>query len=200
MSQGPLFYIARYSLLVIMAYIAVAFPVRYPHDCLAFTYLTFLISFLIELAFPKTVDPTRPYAKIVFQCSWTANVAVTFTTFFMLFNPNSIKALNLPSTLALVEMIAMHYTPVLIHIMHLRLYPLYDTTYFCWTPLFPFVYYPAKSALYFTKHEVSLEAVVKQNAIIVVGVPLQYLAQCIGVRLHLLFHGPGLKKTEHKLS
>ena len=183
----------RRILLVIMTYIAIAFPARYPDNVLTFTYLSFLVAFLLELSlwvFPiKDTELTSKWTYMVlFQCSWTSNSAVALTTIMFFLKPDMIKTLNLPSTLALIEILAMHYTPTIIHMVHLYEYPhLYKVTAFLWTLVFPIFYYIVKNIIYFIDHEVTLKEVISKHMIIIFGPILQYLAQGAGILMSRKF-------------
>ena len=194
----------RLFLIGVMTYIAFAFPIRYPTNILAFSYLAFLCAYFIELI--MWLSPILninflqlQFSQVFFQCSWTWNFAISLTTLLFMANPQMIKDLNLQSNAALIEMLLMHYAPVVIHVIHLYQYPrLYKDTYFTKTLPIPILYYFFRNdVLYFWTHEITIKDLMRQNMIIIAGPAIQYLAQIVGVWLHNKFFPTERIRAKH---
>eukprot|EP00830_Metopus_es_P016680 TRINITY_DN5252_c0_g1_i1.p1 TRINITY_DN5252_c0_g1~~TRINITY_DN5252_c0_g1_i1.p1 ORF type:complete len:243 (-),score=13.30 TRINITY_DN5252_c0_g1_i1:82-774(-) len=176
----------RILILLFMAYIAVMFVYRYPTNLIAFSFLTFLLAMFIEIAILLHGDKhqelcSHKWFYLLFQTSWTSNAAIMFTTFFMFFNPQSIKDLNLPSRLAFIEILGMHYTPVILHLIHLCNYPkLYEDPCFLWTLVWPYVYYLTANLMYFVHNPLTGKSFVEKFRMLLFGPIMMFIAQIIG--------------------
>ncbi len=192
----------RLLLFNVMFYLAFAFAVRYPDNYLAFTYLSFLISFLIELLLlmSKKQDITEyKWFQILFQCSWSSNATVVLTTIAFFVKPQMIRDLNLRSTQALIEMVAMHYAPTLLHLIHLYKYPkLFRFNAIYWTLAFPIIYYSIRNFTYFMQENATGAEFISKNLILLVGSPCVCLSQFIGIWASKKFHPVQSSETKQE--